>query len=577
MPHLALPALAGYLRRRGHTVLQRDLNAEAFDEILTRKALRQALDRIQQRFGTPAGKRPTHGSQPDAGQIQQAIKRGKAIAESVEAAKAILRSPDFYEPARSEPAFDTIHAALELYSLAYYPARLELTGFTPAIHPDRSSELLKGVRDTHTNPFYELFSRTVVKDIQNERPDLVGISVPTMGQFLPAMTLAACIRDAGLTCHITVGGPHITMLRGQLPQVPRLFQLIDSAVAFDGEIPLLRLAETLEQKGSLADVPSLIYADPAQRSEIHTNPTLEIREARAAQENELPDFEGLALGRYLAPEPVLPLATSHGCYHGKCGFCNVGYGNPFHYYPYPVEQVTAQVEALRAAYHCRHIFFVDEAITPRMLRQLGAAYGPGGTQAEINWCGAARFEKSLSDPILTAIGAAGCRMLLFGLESASEPVMRRMIKGTVPDEMSRILRTGTRAGIWNHTFFFFGFPGETLDNAQETVNFVYAHQDAIHSTSPGAFVLERDSPAYRDPAGFGITGVHPDPQADLAIYFEYETAQGLDEETANSLADSLIAQLPDKRNGQYYIQDVYKFLYASELHRRGQPLPGWIE
>ena len=48
-----------------------------------------------------------------------------------------------------------------------------------------------------------------------------------------------------------------------------------------------------------------------------------------------PDFDGLPLERYLAPELVLPLATSHGCYHGKCAFCNVGYGSPFDYFPHP--------------------------------------------------------------------------------------------------------------------------------------------------------------------------------------------------------------------------------------------------
>ena len=43
------------------------------------------------------------------------------------------------------------------------------------------------------------------------------------------------------------------------------------------------------------------------------------------------------------------------------------------------------------------------------------------------------------------------------------------------------MHESTEAGIWNHTFFFFGFPGETLEDAQETVNFLYAHKPYIHS------------------------------------------------------------------------------------------------
>jgi len=144
-------------------------------------------------------------------------------------------------------------------------------------------------------------------------------------------------------------------------------------------------------------------------------------------------------------------------------------------------------------------------------------------------------------------------------------------------EMSRILHIAAPLGIWNHTFFFFGFPGETIEDAQETVNFIYAHQEVIHSGSPGAFLLEIDSPAHREPEKFGITRVYEDPERDLAIYLEYALESGLDEVAANDLSDRLVDQLPEKRNGMYYLSDVYKFLYASELHRRNQPLPQWIE
>ena len=65
-----------------------------------------------------------------------------------------------------------------------------------------------------------------------------------MPQMLAGMTLGYLIKhEAGLDCHVTVGGPHITMLREALAQVPAIFSLFDSAVVFDGEVPLLRLVE----------------------------------------------------------------------------------------------------------------------------------------------------------------------------------------------------------------------------------------------------------------------------------------------------------------------------------------------
>jgi radical SAM superfamily enzyme YgiQ (UPF0313 family) len=397
--------------------------------------------------------------------------------------------------------------------------------------------------------------------------------MPTQGQFLAGITMASLIREAGLKCHITAGGPHISMLREQIPNVPALFDLFDSFVVFDGEIPLLQLTEALSKQGDLADVPNLIYRPPSAQS-VRVNPVLPNGNVRQLQLAITPDFDGLPLERYLAPDLVLPLITAHGCYFGKCAFCNVGYGEAFSYFPFPVEKLIQQMQQMHQKYGCRHIFFVDEAITPRTLRLLSETLDESNP---IHWGGAVRFEKVLTDDLLKRLPASGCRMMLFGLESASEPIMDRMVKGIHLQEMSRILHTSTAAGIWNHTFFFFGFPGETIENAQETVNFIYAHQDVIQSASPGAFLMEIYSPAYYFPEKFGVRRFYKDPQRDLAIYFDYEVEAGIDEETATLLSDRLVDQLPGKKYGQYYISDVYKFLLSSELYHRKQPLPRWIE
>ncbi len=167
-------------------------------------------------------------------------------------------------------------------------------------------------------------------------------------------------------------------------------------------------------------------------------------------------------------------------------------------------------------------------------------------------------------------------MALFGLETASERMIERMVKGTQRETMGRVLEQSTQAGIWNHTFFFFGFPTETMEDAQETVNFIYAHQDSIHSAGVGAFILERCSPAHLDPARFGIRRMIDKPERDLAIYFDYEPESGLDESLARTLMDRLLDVLPGKRFGQYYTHDVHRFLYASQLHTQGIPFPLWL-
>ena len=69
-----------------------------------------------------------------------------------------------------------------------------------------------------------------------------------MPQMLAGMTLGYLVKqESGLDCHVTVGGPHISMLRDELAKVPSIFSLFDSAVVFDGEMPLLQLVEALDR------------------------------------------------------------------------------------------------------------------------------------------------------------------------------------------------------------------------------------------------------------------------------------------------------------------------------------------
>ncbi len=564
MPHLALPVLTAYLRGHGVQVIQRDLNLETYEAVLSRAYLEQAFERL--RAGVKSMRR---SDLPE--KTRWALERGPGLAGQVEHAKTIFRSPAFYDGDESLEAFSVIAQALELASQPFAPAQLDLLHYVPAFPVDSSRSLLHGVHDPQHNMFLDLFRNLVLPDIKREQPDILGISIPTTGQFLSGLTLAYLVKQSGLQCHVTVGGPHISMLREQLPRLPALFSLIDSAIVFDGELPLLRLAEAIASDGDLHKVPNLIYQ---KGDEICVNGVGESQQTTTRGAARMPDFDGLPLSRYLAPELVLPLMSAHGCYHGLCGFCNVGYGGGKAFYPLPVDLLLDQIAALEQKYNVHHIFFADEAIPPRTLRLLSSKLAERGSP--VNWCGCARFESVLSKDLLETVSNGGGRMLLFGLETASDRLIEHMVKGTRRETMSRVLKESAQAGIWNHTFFFFGFPTEAMEDAQDTVNFIYAHQASIHSAAPGVFVLERYSPAYLEPARYGIRRLIEAPDRDLAINFDYEPESGIDADMANTLIERLQDVLPTKRYGQYYVHDVYRFLYASRLSGQNRPLPLWL-
>lgn len=565
MPHLALPSLTAYLRAQGVTVIQRDLNVDVFDTVLTREYLRQAFDRVHALHRRRSGR---DGISAPASAIRWAMEAGPRLIEEVEAAREALCSPAFFDGPTGARAIETIDQAMQLASLPFHPASLEIQTYNAAVPVDSSRQLLQGVRDPAHNMFLDIYRRGILEEIKQEQPDVVGISIPCMAQMLPGMTLAYLIKAEGLPCHVTVGGPHISMLREQIPAVPRLFELIDSAVVFEGEEPLLRLVEALADGRDLSAVPNLIYRDGREIRVNERSHALKIRDLPP------PDFDGLPLDRYLAPELVLPLLTARGCYFGRCAFCNVGYGERETFSQLQAERIVDQMLGLQERYGIRHIFFSDEAISPRNLKAMSAQLERLG--APVRWGGCVRFEKVITAELLQQMYRGGCRMILFGLESASEAIINKMVKGTELPHMSRILRESAEAGIWNHTFFFFGFPGETIEQAQETVNFLYSHQSYIHSAAFGTFLLERYSPAHQFPEAFGIRRIIEDPKRDLAIYFDYEVSSGMDERMADLVAERFLQVLPTKPYPQFYVNDIYRFLYASRLSDEGKALPSWL-
>jgi anaerobic magnesium-protoporphyrin IX monomethyl ester cyclase len=572
MPHLALPALTAYLRSHGVEVIQRDLNLETLGEILTRDYVEQAVARLRQDYGSHSNRQPAALAGPKRNRVQWALTHGLQLAAQVEEAVDVIRGDAFFDGPVGLQAFECVLQCLEVASLPFYPASLGLSSYIPPLPVDSSHGLLQAVRDPQCNIFLDIYQRGVIADIEREQPDIIGISIPTMGQMLAGMTLGYLIKEAGLPWHVTVGGPHISMLREELPRVPAIFDLFDSAVVFDGEMPLLRLAEVLDTDRDLSRAPNLIYRDGHRNGD-------QIRVTAYEEPEKIgdlpqPDFDGLPLDRYLSPKLVLPLLTSRGCYHGKCAFCNVGYGGPTSFCQLRAEQVVDQMMTLKRKYDVRHIFFADEAITPRNLRGMSSLLEELGTP--IYWGGCARFEKVISGELLESMYRGGCRMLLFGLEAAAEPVIRQIGKGVEIEQVGRILRESSEAGIWNHVFFFFGFPGETIEEAQETVNFLYEYKSYINSAAFGTFLLERYAPAHRFPERYGIKRVVKASDKDLAIYFDYEVESGMDEELAELVASRFLDVLPAKRFGHYYVNDVYRFLYVSDLREHGIPLPPWL-
>ncbi|HRK69624.1 MAG TPA: radical SAM protein, partial [Hyphomonas sp.] len=470
-PYLSLPSLTAVLRQAGHQVIQKDINLEMWDWYFSEDFLKKVLRRVPQqldRLRKLAKKRELEEWEQDLQLTLCDLTRQRIddLIKKAEKAKAIIRGEVFYEIDQLEWAIHVFREVTSVISMVYAPARICM----PPMETDLSykvfvsHEVMDAVNDTQVNVYRDVFEHLVKPAIEAEQPDVVGISIVLQQQMFSSMTFCALIKQHFPHIHVTIGGNTVTRLRDVLPQSP-LFQYFDSAVVYEGETAFVQLVSAVGAKRSLADVPNTIYKD---ETGVHVSATSFAEDMHALPP---PDFDGLPLDKYFVPTKILPYLATRGCYWGRCEFCDHGEGYTAGYRSKKIQDILGEITHLRDKYGAKHFHFTDESYPPALFRKL--TRGLIDSKMGIAWTTHMRFEKSLlEDQVWQDAKDSGCKYLHFGYESGNERVLRLMDKATTTEIMTKHLKYTAEAGIWNHCMGFFGFPGETREEAWSSVQFL---------------------------------------------------------------------------------------------------------
>nr|MBI3614757.1 radical SAM protein [Nitrospirota bacterium] len=519
-PYLALPSLTAVLREQGHEVVQKDVNIEMYDHFFSDSFLIWVKTRMASQLHALEDK-AKHAWLTEAETQQKAALEAKAghdifeLIEQAEGAKAIVRGEDFYQADKLEWALNIFRQVMQYISVAYYPASIVFypmesnLGYRPGV----SREVLACLDDDQVNVYRDICRQLVLPLISKEAPDVVGVSIGTQMQLLAGLTFCKMVKEAFPNIHVTVGGNVITRLQEELPRQERFFtEVFDSAIMYEGEHALLWLLEALAGGRAIESVPNLMYRDEAG---IHVNKDIYTEKTAALP---LPDFEGLPLDHYFSPVRILPYLATRGCYWGRCTFCDHGQGYFDQYRGLPAQDVVRQVTALKEKYQAQHFLFADESYPPALFKKVSQLLVE--QKVGIKWTTLIRFEETLHEQDMKLAAQAGCCTLYYGMESANERVLGLMDKHVKKSVIARNLKDAAQVGIWNHVMAFYGFPGETRDEALETRQFVLDNQPQIHSVELFYFVAYRHTPMVRKPDQFGIT-IHKQDDYDLPLDYYY--------------------------------------------------------
>ncbi|MEE9204072.1 MAG: radical SAM protein [Nitrospirales bacterium] len=534
-PYLSIPSLTGFLKQAGVTnVTQRDLNIEILDRILTRLYGEELYPRLvdkAKRLERNRNGETGPSSEEHYTRLVESLDRFPYLIERIELAKECLRGEEFYDLERYRESLFVIDKWLELVSTLYFPTRMtvvdnQLSGYS--IYS--SKDILKAIRDEEQNPYLELFRDQFLASILADQPDFIGVSITATSQIIPGLTLCRLIKEASPGLHLTVGGSIFTRLVDNLRRCPSLFELADDFVVFEGETALLELVNQLEGKRDFSKVPNLIYR---QNGKIAVNQPFYSENINALP---APNYDGFPFRLYLAPESVLPIQFSRGCYYKDCAFCALTLDHQNFRQKDPGKTVE-NLQLLSEKYETPYFFFTDECLalspTKRLCRQIL------DRGLRVQWTAEMRFEKNLSRELLSLMHDAGCHKIVFGLESYNQRVMDFMKKGILQESVRRITEDCLDLGIAVHCYIIIGFPTETEEEALETANFIIKNvrlnSSYGFSCQPCLFDLEKEAPIMSDPGSYGIRRIMRPASEDLSLGFFYEVQEGMTPEQAEKV------------------------------------------
>ncbi len=568
-PYLSLPSLAAALRPAGHDVSQLDVNVEMYDLFFSTRFLQHVAQRIASELGHLQHEQKERALDEEEQELMKRLltctpELFQQFSTDVEKAKEILRSNAFYDIDQLEWATNCLHETMALVSLAYYPAQICFPPIETDIvyKPFMSSEILEAVDDDQINIYRDVYRMLIRPVMERERPAMVGISVVQQKQLIATFTFCKMIKEEFPATHITLGGNIITRIRDTLPEIEGLWQWFDSAVVYEGESAYLQLTEAVKSGGDFAKLPNLIYKD---ESGIHVN-----KEVCAENLAELPppDFDGLPLEKYFVPHLILPYLATRGCYYGRCTFCDHFQGYVEGFRTKQVDQITEEIKFLKDKYGTRFFHFTDESYPPALFQKLSRKLIDD--KLDIAWTTHMRFEESLLDEqVWQDVGESGCKYLHFGYESGNQRVLKLMDKSTKLDAIETNLRMSSEAGIWNHLMGFFGFPGETNEEADDSKAFVEKNSAHIHSLGFMTFVLGKYSPIAFEPEKYGVS-YYKNPEWDLALDYYFTTKDGLTIQQALDVFDEFELKHNTKWDLRTSVRE-YVFLYIDKYGSNNLP------
>jgi Radical SAM superfamily len=531
-PYPATAYIKGFLNTKGINSFQSDLGIEVTCALFSKKGLInlfEAIKKLPQTFSTNTAKmialQQEYINTIDA-TVAFLQDNNPTLAHNICKRQMLPEASRFEHTDDLEKAFGN----MGIQDRAKYIATMYLEDL---------SDLIKETVDNHfgfsryaerlgrsANSFDELYAElqkpyTFVDEIlikilaalmKDVNPEMVALSVPFPGNLYASLRCGQWIKKNYPAVKVMMGGGFANTELRSLSDV-RVFEFYDFITLDDGEAPIENLIAYITKNKTQDELKRTFLLQDDKVVYINNIAVKDYKQGEVGT----PDYSDLKLDKYIsALEVVNPmhrmwsdgrwnkLTMAHGCYWGKCTFCDVSLDYIKRYEPITASVICDRMETIMAQTGQNGFHFVDEAAPPALMRAVAVEIIK--RKMVVSWWTNVRFEKSFTRDLCLLLSASGCIAVSGGLEVASDRLLQLIDKGITVAQVAKVNRNFTQAGILVHAYLMYGFPTqtdqETIDSL-EMVRQLFA-TNVLQSAFWHRFALTVHSPVGLNPEKFNI-------------------------------------------------------------------------
>ncbi len=358
----------------------------------------------------------------------------------------------------------------------------------------------------------ELLIGLLQSHLERLQPKLVAISVPFPGNLYMSLRCGQWIKKNYPNVTVAMGGGFANTELRSLTD-PRVFEFYDFITLDDGEAPLEQLVNFVEGNISTDELKRTFMLREGSVQYVNNANCSDYKQAQVGT----PDYSDLLLDKYIsAIEVVNPmhrmwsdgrwnkLTMAHGCYWGKCTFCDISLDYIKLYEPVAASLLVDRMEEMIRQTKQNGFHFVDEAAPPALMRAV--ALEIIRRKLTVSWWANVRFEKSFTRDLCVLLKQSGCIAISGGLEVASDRLLTLIRKGITVAQVAQVNKNFTEAGIMVHAYLMYGFPTQTEQETIDSLDMVRQMfaTGILQSAFWHLFTMTAHSPVGMQPEKFNV-------------------------------------------------------------------------